>query len=67
MQEALEDVASDGRSGINRKMLGWYLKKMTGRIVGGFKLEKKDRAGSNTRNAQQYRVTRLSQSGADDD
>jgi hypothetical protein len=52
-------VASDGRGNPNRNKLGWYLRHFTGRIAGGYRLEKKPRTSQRSKNPQQYRVTSL--------
>lgn len=57
LEEALQEVARDGRGGINRNTLGWFLRRYTGRIADGFKLEKQPRGSQKTRKSQEYRVT----------
>ncbi len=49
--EALRDVA-DERGQINRRRLGWWLRRHLGRIVGGLKFER----GNLARNAETWRV-----------
>lgn len=63
--EVLRDVA-DERGQINRRRLGWWLKRHLGRIVGGLKFER----GNVARNAETWRVVSVSSvssvySGAD--
>lgn len=53
--EALRDVA-DERGQINRRRLGWWLKRHLGRIVGGLKFER----GNVARNAETWRVVSVS-------
>jgi hypothetical protein len=43
---------------INTRTLGWYLRRNTGRIAEGFRLERKDRGSSNSKHAQKYRVVK---------
>jgi hypothetical protein len=59
LNEALSEVVPDGRGSVNRNRLGWFLRDYTGRIAGGYRLEKKPRSGKKTKNPQQYRVTQL--------
>ena len=54
--EALRDVA-DERGTINRRRLGWWLKRHAGRIVGGAKFER----GGGARGAETWRVLQVSQ------
>jgi len=53
--EVLRDVA-DERGQINRRRLGWWLKRHLGRIVGGLKFER----GNVARNAETWRVVSVS-------
>ena len=57
----LIEVASDGHERLNRNMLGWYLRHFTGRIAGGYRLDKKPRTSRKSKNPQQYRVICLIQ------
>lgn len=63
LRQALEEIASDGRRGLNRKLLGWYLKRNEGRIADGLKLERRDRGNSKSKNAQEYRVAQVTPAG----
>jgi len=66
LQDGLVEAAPDGRGRINRLKLGWYLKHFVGRVVGGFRLEKKPKTGKKSKNAQQYRVIDLAAPGGDE-
>lgn len=60
LREAFQEIAPDGRGGVKRQLLGWYLRHNSGRIAAGYKLEPKSRAGKKSKNARQYRVVKLS-------
>ncbi len=66
LRDGLVEAAPDGRGKINRLKLGWYLKHFTGRVVGGFRLEKKPKTGKKSKNPQQYRVRDLAAPGGDE-
>lgn len=53
--EALRDIA-DERGSINRRRLGWWLKRHAGRIVGGLRFDR----GNTNRNAETWRVVSVS-------
>jgi len=55
---ALTEVASDGRSGIRGRLVGWFLSRNAGRIADGHKLERKPR-DTKSKASVQYRVRRL--------
>jgi hypothetical protein len=65
LYNALAEVASNGRGQPNRNKVGWYLRHFTGRIAGGYRLEKKPRTSRRSKNPQQYRV--ISLIGQEDD
>ena len=56
--DALSEVCADGRGNLNQKTLGWFLRRFTGRVLDGYKLEKKTR-DSKSKHAHQYRVIQL--------
>ena len=66
LREGLVEAAPDGRGSINRMKLGWFLRHFTGRIAGGYRLEKRARTGKKSKNAQQYRVTELPAAGGEE-
>jgi putative DNA primase/helicase len=66
LQEALIEAAPDGGGRINRHKLGWFLKHFTGRVAGGYRLEKRPRVSTRSKNAQQYRVVELDAEGGDE-
>jgi hypothetical protein len=47
----------------NSSRFGRHLSSYTGRMAGGYRLEQKPRRGKRSKNAQQYRVVRLNESG----
>jgi hypothetical protein len=59
--EALSEICTDGRGNMNQKTLGWFLRRFTGRVLNGYKLEKKPR-DSKSKHAHQYRVVQLGSS-----
>ena len=63
LRDGLVEAAPDGRGNINRMKLGWFLRHFNGRIAGGYRLEKRPRTGTRSKNAQQYRVTNLTAPG----
>ena len=65
LRDGLVEAAPDGRGGINRLKLGWFLRHFTGRIAGGYRLEKRPRTGKKSKNPQQYRVVELAAPGGD--
>jgi hypothetical protein len=66
LHEGLFEAAPDGGGRVNRRKLGWYLRHFTGRVAGGYRLEKKPRAAdSKSKNAQQYRVVELDAEGGE--
>jgi hypothetical protein len=66
LRDGLFEAAPDGRGNINRMKLGWFLRHFTGRIAGGYRLEKRVRTGKRSKNAQQYRVTELPTAGGEE-
>ncbi len=66
LREALVEAAPDNRGFVNGKRLGWYLRQNTGRIAGGYKLERKPRTSEASKNAQRYRVVELNAEGGDE-
>ena len=63
--DGLTEAAPDGRGKINSRRLGWYLKHFIGRVVGGYRVEKKPKSGTKSKNAQQYRVAEVAAPGGD--
>jgi len=66
LRDGLVEAAPDGRGNIARLKLGWFLRHFTGRIAGGYRLEKKSKGGSKSKKPQQYRVVELAAPGGDE-
>jgi hypothetical protein len=66
LRDGLVEAAPDGRGNINRMKLGWILRHFTGRIAGGYRLEKRSRTGKKSKHSQQYRVTELPAPGGEE-
>jgi hypothetical protein len=56
LREVFNDIAGD-RGELNRRRLGWWIKKHSGRIVDGLRIVK----GAGNRSAEQWRVEPVSQ------
>ncbi|QKK05621.1 MAG: hypothetical protein HND56_07945 [Pseudomonadota bacterium] len=55
LRDILEDIAPDNKAGINKKKLGWWLKRNAGRIVNGRRIV----LGLSNKNAKDWRLEQI--------